>query len=162
MIATHVSRPIRSASASGPIGCAKPSFAHVSIARLRHALHQRVRGLVDERHQDAVRDEAGEVVRLGRGLAQVAGEGDDRLGRLVGRLLGTDHLDEGEHRHGIEEVHADHALRARSRPRSSVMGIEDVFEASTASAGRASSAERKSAFFASGSRRSPRSSGRRL
>ena len=32
MIATQVSRPIRSASASGPIGCAKPSFAIVSIA----------------------------------------------------------------------------------------------------------------------------------
>ena len=32
MIATHVSSPIRSASASGPIGCAKPSFAIVSIA----------------------------------------------------------------------------------------------------------------------------------
>src|SRR2546423_208675 len=32
MIATHVSRPIRSASASGPIGCAKPSLAIVSIA----------------------------------------------------------------------------------------------------------------------------------
>src|SRR5438105_2185400 len=32
MIATHVSRPMRSASASGPIGCANPSFAIVSIA----------------------------------------------------------------------------------------------------------------------------------
>ena len=32
MIATHVSSPIRSARASGPIGCAKPSFAIVSIA----------------------------------------------------------------------------------------------------------------------------------
>ena len=32
MIATHVSRPIRSASASGPIGWLKPSFAIVSIA----------------------------------------------------------------------------------------------------------------------------------
>ena len=32
MIETHVSRPIRSASASGPIGCANPSFAIVSIA----------------------------------------------------------------------------------------------------------------------------------
>jgi hypothetical protein len=32
MIATHVSSPIRSASASGPIGWAKPSFAIVSIA----------------------------------------------------------------------------------------------------------------------------------
>ena len=32
MIATHVSRPIRSASASGPIGWANPSLAMVSIA----------------------------------------------------------------------------------------------------------------------------------
>ncbi len=32
MIATHVSSPIRSASASGPMGCAKPSLAIVSIA----------------------------------------------------------------------------------------------------------------------------------
>jgi hypothetical protein len=32
MIATHVSSPIRSASASGPSGCANPSFAIVSIA----------------------------------------------------------------------------------------------------------------------------------
>ena len=32
MIATQVSRPIRSASASGPIGWAKPSLAIVSIA----------------------------------------------------------------------------------------------------------------------------------
>ena len=32
MIETHVSRPMRSASASGPIGCANPSFAMVSIA----------------------------------------------------------------------------------------------------------------------------------
>ena len=32
MIATQVSSPIRSASASGPIGCPKPSFATVSIA----------------------------------------------------------------------------------------------------------------------------------
>ena len=32
MIATQVSSPIKSASASGPIGCAKPSLAIVSIA----------------------------------------------------------------------------------------------------------------------------------
>ena len=65
MIATHVSSPIRSASASGPIGCAKPSFAIVSIASgSATPSMQRVRRLVDERHQDPVRDEAGEVVRL--------------------------------------------------------------------------------------------------
>ena len=41
---------------------------------LGDALHQRVGGLVDERHEDAVRDEAGEVARLGRRLAEVLGE----------------------------------------------------------------------------------------
>src|SRR4029079_10275311 len=78
MIATQVSRPIRSASASGPIGCAKPSFAIVSIASgsatpssRAYALLEGVRRLVDEGHQDAVRDEAREVARLGRGLAEL-------------------------------------------------------------------------------------------
>ena len=31
--------------------------------------------------------------------------------RLVGGLHGADHLDELQHRHRVEEVHADHALR---------------------------------------------------
>ena len=74
------------------------------------ALQQRVRRLVDERHQDAVRDEAREVARLGRLLAEVARERDDRRRGLVGGLHGADHLDELQHRHRVEEVHADHAL----------------------------------------------------
>ena len=114
MIATQVSRPIRSARASGPIGCAKPSFAIVSIASgLGDALHQRVGRLVDERHQDAVRDEAGEVVRLRRLLAELAGQLDDRRGGLVRGLHRPDHLDEPQHRHRVEEVHADHAVGPR-------------------------------------------------
>ena len=44
----------------------------VDRLRLGDAFQQRVRGLVDERHQDAVRDEAREVVRLGRLLAEIA------------------------------------------------------------------------------------------
>ena len=116
MIATHVSRPIRSASASGPIGCAKPSRRdRVDRLRLGDALEQRVRGLVDERHQDPVGDEAGEVARLGRRLAEIGRERDDRRRRLVGRLEAADHLDELQHRHGIEEVHADHAVGPRRR-----------------------------------------------
>ena len=111
MIATQVSSPIRSASASGPIGCAKPSFAIVSIASgSRDAFHQRVRRLIDERHQDPVRDEAREVVRLGRLLAEIPRELDDRGGSLVRGLHGTDHLDKLQHRHRVEEVHADHLL----------------------------------------------------
>ena len=58
-IARQVSRPIRSASASGPIGWFMPSFITVSIASgVADAFHQAVDRLVDHRHQDAVRHEA--------------------------------------------------------------------------------------------------------
>ena len=73
MIETHVSSPIRSASASGPMGWLKPSFAMVSIASgLGDAVLQRVHGLVDVRHENAVGDEAREIVRLGRRLPQLS------------------------------------------------------------------------------------------
>ena len=95
MIATHVSSPIRSARASGPIGCPKPSFATVSIASgLGDPAASAYDGLVDERHQDPVRDEAGDVARLDRLLAEVPRERDDRRRRLVRGRLGADHLDE--------------------------------------------------------------------
>ena len=87
----------------------------VDRLRLRDTLHQRVGGLVHERHQDPVRHEAREVARLGRHLAQVARQLDDCARRLVGRLLCANHLDERQHRHRVEEVHADHALRPRGR-----------------------------------------------
>ena len=80
----------------------------VDRLRLRDALHQRVRGLVDERHQDPVRDESREVVApppapcpRSRASWTIGGGG------LVGRLQRTDHLDEPQHRHRVEEVHAD-------------------------------------------------------
>ena len=72
MIATQVSRPIRSASASGPSGCAKPELRdRVDRLGLGDAVVQRPDGLVDERHQDPVRDEAREVVGDGRRLAEL-------------------------------------------------------------------------------------------
>ena len=134
----------------------------VDRLRLGDALHQRVRGLVEERHQDPVRDEAREVVRLGRRLPEVAGERDDRLRRLVGGLLGPDHLDEREHRHGVEEVHPDHALGAcrdggqlRDRDRRRVRGEHRLRgTAPHRRPGRAPSSSRRA-------RRSPRSGGRR-
>ena len=77
---------------------------------------------------------------------------DDRRRGLVGRLHGADHLDELEHRHGVEEVHADHALRSvrhrrerRDRDRRRV-GRED-----RAVAAATSSARRKTSSFASAS-----------
>jgi hypothetical protein len=79
---------------------------------LRDALHQRVGGLVDERHQDPVRDEAGKVARLGGRLAKLAGELHDRRRRLVRRLEPTDDFDQPHHGHRVEEVHADHPVRS--------------------------------------------------
>ena len=111
MIATHVSRPIRSASASGPIGCAKPSRAIVSIASasatpsisayaasLMNGMRMRF-----ETKPGKSRASAGSLPRSRASC-------DDRRGRLVGRLHGADHLDELQHRHRVEEVHADHVL----------------------------------------------------
>jgi len=72
---------------------------------------QRVGGFVDKRHQDPVRDEAWEVAHLRRLLAEVAGQLHDARRRLVGGLHGADHLDELQHRHRVEEVHADYLLR---------------------------------------------------
>ena len=112
MIATHVSSPIRSASASGPIGCVKPSFAIVSIASaLRDPVVQRPHRLVDEWHQDAVRDEAGEVVRLGGCLPELARELDDAAAVSSDVDGARIDLDQRHHRYGVEEMHADHPVR---------------------------------------------------
>src|SRR5581483_1938258 len=88
----------------------------VDALRVGDAGSQRVHRLVDERHQDAVRDEAGHVARLDRLLAEVARERDDRGGRVVRGRLGADHLDEPQHRHRVEEVHPDHAVGPVRRP----------------------------------------------
>ena len=82
----------------------------VDRLRLGDAVVQRPDRLVDERHQDPVRDEAGEVVRDRRRLAEILGERDDRGRRLVGGLAPAHDLDELQHRHRVEEVHADHAV----------------------------------------------------
>ena len=79
---------------------------------LGDALHEGVRRLVDERHEDAIRDETGKVVRLGGGLAEILRERDDRGRRLVGGLQRADHLDELQHGHRVEEVHPDDLLWA--------------------------------------------------
>ena len=118
MIDTQVSRPMRSASASGPMGWLKPSFAIVSIASgSATPSGERVHGLVDERHEDAVGDEAREVVRLGRCLAELSRQVGDGGGGLVRRLRRADDLDERHDGHGVEEVHADHAVGPAGRGR---------------------------------------------
>ena len=70
-----------------------------------------VDGLVDHRQQDAVGDEPGVVVGLGRRLAESEGEIPGDLERLLrGRQPGDD-LDQLHHRHGVHEVHADDPVR---------------------------------------------------
>src|SRR4051794_19403258 len=87
----------------------------VDRLRLGDAVVQRPHRLVDERHQDPVRDEAREVVCDGRRLAEVARELRDLAGGLVGGVAAADDLDELQDRYGIEEVHADHPVRPAGR-----------------------------------------------
>ena len=121
MIATQVSSPIRSASASGPIGCAKPSFAIVSIASgsATPSISAYAASLMNGIRM-RFETNPGKSLRLGRLLAELARELDDRRRGLVRGLHGADHLDELQHRHRVEEVHADHAVgprRSRRRAR---------------------------------------------
>ena len=72
MIARQVSRPMKSASSSGPIGMVGAQLhGRVDGLDRADALIQRVDRLVDHRHQDAVDDEGREVLRRRRGLAQL-------------------------------------------------------------------------------------------
>ena len=112
MIATHVSSPIRSGEGERPHRVREAELGDgVDRLRLGDSGVERPDGLVDERHQDPVGDEPGEVVGLSRNLPELLGEGDDRAGRLVRGLAAADHLDELQDRHGIEEVHADDLVR---------------------------------------------------
>ena len=66
---------------------------------------------------------------LGGRLAEIADQRHDRRGRLIGGLEGSDHLDEPQDRHRVEEVHPDDLVGAirgcgerRDRNRRSVRG----------------------------------------
>ena len=90
-------------------------------------------GLVHVRPEDAVDDEAGAVVAVDDGLAELAREsGDGDHGHVRG-LLAADDLDERHAVDGIEEVHPDDVLgMLRPRRRCCVMGMVDVFVAKMA------------------------------
>ncbi len=111
MIATHVSSPIRSARAERSHRVVEAELRdRVDRLGLGDAVVERVRRLVDEGHEDPVRDEPREVVRLGGRLPELARELDDLARRLVGGVAAAHDLDELDHRDGVEEVHADHAI----------------------------------------------------
>jgi hypothetical protein len=63
MMARQVSRPMKSARVSGPMGWLVPSFMPVSMSSaVPMPSYEREDGLVDHRHEDAVDDEARAVV----------------------------------------------------------------------------------------------------
>src|SRR6185369_10585633 len=82
--------------------------------RCRDAFHDREDGFVNKRHENAVRDKAGEVIHLNRSLFQLHGE---VVNGGVGFLRGSkaaDDLDKFHDWNGIEEVHADHFVGTAS------------------------------------------------
>ena len=128
----QTSRPIRSASASGPIGWFIPSFITSSIASaLPDPLVEAEDRLVDHRHQHPVGDEARRVVHLHRRLAHR--RATPRRRRRRSSWLGgqaADDLDQLHQRHRVHEVHADHLVRAARWPAASlVIEIELVLVA---------------------------------
>src|SRR5579885_2246111 len=95
--------------------------------------HDAVSGFVDERHEDAIGDEAGRVIDGDRSFAEALGKLDRRRESSVGGLQRADHLDERHDRDGIHEMHAHETPgAARERGESgqgdgrSVTGKDDV------------------------------------
>ena len=76
------------------------------------AFHDGVGGFVDQRHEDAVGDEAGRVVDGDGGFAELFRELHREVEGGVAGLQGADDFDERHHRDGIHEVHADEAVGA--------------------------------------------------
>jgi len=76
------------------------------------ALVVRADALVDPRHQDPVRDEAGLVVGLPRLLAEVLGKGVREVDDGVGGALPDDNLHAVHDRDRVHEVEPDHVARA--------------------------------------------------
>ena len=112
MIATHVSRPDQVGERERAHRMREAELRdRVDRLGLGDALHERVRGLVDERHEDAVRDEAGKSFASAGVLPRSSASATIAAAVSSGRLHGADHLDELQHRHGVEEVHADDLVR---------------------------------------------------
>src|SRR5688572_21445448 len=97
------------------------------------AFHQREGRLVDEGHEDPVRDEPGVVGDGDRGLFEPPRELDGQRVNGIGGGLAPDDLHELHHRDGVHEVHAYDAVRAarrrrelRDRDRGRVRGEDDI------------------------------------
>ena len=127
-----VSRPIRSARCSGPIGCAQPSTMPVSMSSAVAKPDSIIR-IADSRYgiSSALTTNP---ARSWRGSpacrADVGGEAARRGRPSPATSAATGHqFDQAQHRHRVEEVDADRPARAAWSPSPSFMiGIDDVFD----------------------------------
>ena len=88
-----------------------PEVDHRFVERLDGvAFLEQEAGLVHVRPEDAIDDEAGAVVAVDDGLAELAREVGDGDHGHVGGLRAADDFDERHAVDGIEEVHADDVL----------------------------------------------------
>ena len=111
--------------------------------RRRDALGEHRDALVDERPDHARGEEAARVVDDDRRLADLLGDVERAVERLVGGLLALDDLQQRHLVHGGEEVQADEVGRARTPSASSVIGSVEVLEPSSAPSARCGSISRE-------------------
>src|SRR5262245_5493961 len=152
MIATQVSRPIRSASASGPSGCAKPSFAIVSIASAS-ATPSCSAQTASLMNGIKIRFET----KPGKSFATAGVLPSSRASSVIACAVSSEvslprttstSFSTGT---GLKKCMP---ITLSGRPvaaASELIGIDDVFEASTASGGSTASARRKTSSFTAAS-----------
>lgn len=87
----------------------------VNVLTSGDTLLQDVNGLVDVRHKNAIRNEAGEVLGLGSDLAHLSSEIESGIKSLLARGETGDDLDELHNWNRVHEVHTDDLLGAIGR-----------------------------------------------
>ena len=133
-IALTVSRPTRSATFSGPIGCAQPRVIPLSMSSTEANPLSAIR-IADSRYGTS---NALTMYRTCRPNAPPACRGRRAKSLCARGCLGrrqqcAHQLDQRQHRDRMKEVHADHPAGSAVTMPSLRIGIDDELDASTAS-----------------------------
>ena len=83
----------------------------VYIFRCCHAFMNTKYGFINHRHEYAVRNKTGKIIRRYRNFAKFFGNLYHGFSYRISRFKAVDHLNKFHHRNRIEKVHADDALR---------------------------------------------------
>ena len=117
-IAAATSRPTKSSSFSGPIGCPAPSCMQASTSVGAHPGRLlQPHGLEQVGEQQPVDDEPDLVGDLDRGLVHRPAPGEGPLADAVAQAARKAELDQLHPRHRVEDVEAEEALRDAGRAR---------------------------------------------